>query len=262
MDDEEFDSGYDSDMFEDNNNFINDDINNIDMDYYNNKNYDNISTINDIDIKFNMNLCLEYECMNKSALYEDLCQDHIDEQQTIIYEYFDYDISDFIFIEKNIIKEYLYDRSLDYIKDIIYLEKEIDKNKTDSTFISINKAIELINEFIKPDLKIMSFFGKVGYLDEKIELYNFPIKDKDLYKHIYNNCILYYKHVYNKDPNGRHIEPYVAYICCIENDKQIFKTISFIKLFNILNLIYNKESIINHIYDITYNRFNIKNLLN
>lgn len=116
-------------------------------------------------------------------------------------------------------------------------------------------------EISKPDINVVTFKGKVDYLDIKIDVYKFPIKDNKIYNHIYNKYILYYKHVCNSDLKTRNIKPYNAYICYIEDGKINFETICFIKLFNILNLVYNKNSIINHIYDITYKQFNISNLI-
>lgn len=140
--------------------------------------------------------------------------------------------------------------------------EDFDKIKYCSTCISINKSIKLFRESLKPELDIVSFFGKVGYLDEKVTVYKFPIYDKNKYKHIYKNYILYYKHVVNSDLERKGIEPYKAYICFIENGIRKFDIIPFTKLFKILNLIYNKESIIKHIKYITYGNFDITNLLN
>lgn len=112
----------------------------------------------------------------------------------------------------------------------------------------------------KPDLMIRATYNKVDYLDEKVKVWIFPVNVNE-YKHIYNKQILYYKHVCNKDLERRHIEPYNAYICYLENGKRKYETISFITLYNILTIKYNKYSIINHIYDITYNQFDISGLI-
>lgn len=224
-----------------------------------------IKNIDKYDNRLNIGLCLEeynreFICNNPIIPGDDLCQNHTDDQQTIIYEYFDYITDDILFIEKKLTKEYIQGTYFKYVIDIILIEKEIDKNKHSSTNISISKSIKLIEDFIKPDLDIVSLYDEVGYLDEKVEVYKFPNNNK--YNHLYNNSILYYKHVYNKDLKRRDVEPYKAYICYKDKNKKMFDTISFVKLFNILNLVYNKDSIIKHFYNITYNRFDITNLLN
>jgi hypothetical protein len=117
-------------------------------------------------------------------------------------------------------------------------------------------------DILKPNINITVFNGRVKYLDYKIEVFKSPISDNKIYNHIYDGYILYYKHVCNSDKDTIRIEPYIAYICCIKDGNKIFETISFVKLFNILNIVYNKDSIIKHIYDITYDRFDITNLLN
>lgn len=203
------------------------------------------------DNRLNIGLCLEEDeyrvfiCDNKVIYGEDLCKKHNDEQQTIDSEGYllYYDNLYLVNIENRFIKEYIQNISYEYIIDIINIEyKFIDK--------------------YKPDINVISFNGKVDYLNEKIEVFKFSISNNNIYKHIYDKYILYYKHVCNSDLNTKNLEPYKAYICFIENGKQIFNSISFVKLFNILNLVYNKDSIIKHIYDITYKQFDITNLLN
>lgn len=214
-----------------------------------------------------MSLCLEEDeygvfiCDNKVIPGEDLCKKHNDEQQTIIYEYFDYITYDILSIEKRFIREYIQNTSFQYVINLISIEEKI-VNKNSFTYISITNSIKLIEEFIKPDLDVVSFYGKVGYLDEKVEVYKFPIDNKNKYNHIYNNYILYYKHVVNKDIKEREVERYKAYICYKYKSIKLFTTISFIDLFKILNLVYNKDSIIKHIYNLTYHQFDITNLLN
>lgn len=218
--------------------------------------------INKYDNRLNIGLCLEelndeFICNNRVIPGEDLCNYHNDEQQSVdndgyiidkkIYKKYIsnllyYDNLYLINIEKNIIKEYIHDISYEYIIDIINIE---------NNYITS----------LKPDINIISFLGKVNYLEEKINVYKFPISDNNIYKHIYDKYILYYKHICNSDLNTRKQEPYKVYMCCIENGKQIFETISFVKFYKILNLIYSKNSIISHVYDITYNQFNITKLI-
>lgn len=152
-------------------------------------------------------------------------------------------VKDIINIEKNFIKQYLYDKSIEYVIDVIRIEDSFHEN-------------------IKPDVNIESFFGKVGYIDKKVKVFKFPIKDNNIYSDIFDKYILYYKHVANGNISGMKKEPYLAYVLCIENSKPKYETISFIDIFKILNKIYNKNSIINHIKEITYNKLDISKLLN
>lgn len=214
-----------------------------------------------------MGLCLEEDeygvfiCDNRVISGEDLCKKHNEEQKSIIYEYYDYIINDILYIERKFMTEYIQDTYFQYIIDLINIEKEID-NRYSSKYISITKAIKLVEDIIKPNLDIVSFLGKVGYLDEKVRVYKFPIDNKNKYKHIYNKYIIYYKHVVNKNLKEREVEKYKAYICYKDNCIKSYTTISFIDLFKILNLVYNKDSIIKHIYNLTYHQFDITNLLN
>lgn len=187
----------------------------------------------------------EYESYNEfiknvinGYLHENIIYDIIKNNKVNNNEYIIYDIID---IEKRFYKDYINNSYLSYIKDIIYIE-DIFMDKT------------------KPDVNIFRFKGKVDYLDFKIDVYKNPIKNNSIYSDIFDKYILYYKHVANSD-NTRHIERYIAYICYLENGKQEFLTFSFIKLFKILNKVYNKHSIINHIKDITNNILDISNLI-
>lgn len=182
-----------------------------------------------------MELCLEeydgeFICINKVIPGEELCKEHNDEQQTVDSEGYIKDeklynkyISNLLYydnlylvnIEKIIIKEYLFETSLEYVNDIIIIEEEISKIKYNSIFISIYKSVELVKELFKPNINTISFNGKVDYLDHKVEVYKFPINDKNKYSHLYNNSIIYYKHICNNDLYRKTIEPYVAYMCCI-----------------------------------------------
>lgn len=279
------DSEKEENIFSDIEEDINDDIFNIDINYYYDDYY--INKYNDLDmffdIKDNMNLCIEYNCLNIKEIDEDMCILHIEDQKTVNeYETFNefiesvingymkediiydiiknnqnpilpvlrnedidekYNLKYLINIENNIIKEYINYIHITYVKDIIHVEDEL-------------------TDIVKPDVNIVSFNGKVDYLDHKVEVYKFPIPVNKIYSDIYNKYILYYKHVCNNDINKRHIEPYVAYLCCIENGKQVYDTISFIKLFKILNIVYNKLSIINHIKYITRDKLDISELIN
>lgn len=198
----------------------------------------------------NYRKCTNYEfCRGYSEVDEEYCKNCIDEIQTV-------DSEGYIQDEK------LYNK---YISNILYYDnlylEEIEKKMIGLKFMSINDSVNLVKEKFKPDLNIISFYDKVNYLDHKVQVWSFPINIKH-YKHIYDKHILYYKHVVNSDLKRKNIEPYKAYICCIVNDKRIYETVSFIQIFKILNLFYNKYSIIKHIYDITYNQFDITNLLN
>jgi hypothetical protein len=83
------------------------------------------------------------------------------------------------------------------------------------------------------------------------------------YSHIYDKQILYYKHICNPDKNKykRSIEPYIVYICYLKNGIRNYESFSFLILYNILSIKYNKRSIINHIKTITYGKFNILKLI-
>lgn len=260
--------------------------------YYINK-YENFDM--DEEIKENMGLCIENNCFNISEIGEDLCYYCIKAQETTEEEIININLDKYInyYMENlvnNCINEVIKEEinKSNYSKDLIYIEKNnklkivFDKNiykylddyknnillkylykLYNTNFINIfNVLIKYNNNNTqKPNIIISPFKGKVKYLDFKIQVYKFPISDSNIYNHIYDKYILYYKHVCNDDLNKRNIEPYLAYICYIQDGKQEFDTISFIKLFEILNLIYNKKSIINHIYDITYRQFDITKLL-
>lgn len=218
--------------------------------------------INKYDNRLNIGLCLEelnneFICNNKVIFGEDLCKHHNDEQQSVD--------NDGYIVDKKLYKK--------YISDVLYydnlyllnIERKIKKDyKKDISYEYIIDIVNIEDKFIdisKPNINVISFYGKVDYLDVKIEVFKFSIPDNKIYKHIYDKYIIYYKHICNSDLNTRKVEPYKAYICYVENSKQKFETISFIKLFNILNLVYNKKSIINHIYEITYNQFDITKLI-
>lgn len=188
-------------------------------------------------------------CKGYAEPNEDCCQSCIDEQQTV-------DSEGYIQDEK------LYNKYISNILnyDNLYLE-EIEKKMIGLKFMSISDSVNLVKENFKPDLNIISFYDKVNYLDHKVQVWSFPINIKH-YMHIYNKHILYYKHICNSDLNTKKVEPYKAYICYIQDGKRTYETVSFIQIFKILNLFYNKNSIIKHIYDITYNQFDITNLLN
>lgn len=218
--------------------------------------------INKYDYRSNMGLCLEelnnkFICNNKVIPGEDLCKYHNDEQQTV-------DSEGYI-LDKKLYKKYMSD--LLYYDNLYLLNIERKIKKDFKKNISYEYIIDIVNiedkiiDIHKPNINVISFYGKVDYLDIKIEVFKFPIPDNKIYKHIYDKYIIYYKHVCNSDLTTKKVEPYKAYICYIQNSKQNFETISFIKLFNILNLVYNKKSIIKHIYEITYTQFDITNLI-
>jgi hypothetical protein len=133
--------------------------------------------------------------------------------------------------------------------------KDKDKRKLQKKIQKKNKQ--------KPMLPITYKYDKVGYIHEKLQVWLFPM-NIDEYKHIYNKRILYYKHVCNstKNKEKRIIEPYKAHICYLENGNKKFETISFTILYNILSIKYNKHSIYEHIYNITYKYLNIHKLIN
>lgn len=119
-----------------------------------------------------MNLCLEYDCMNKSAPYEDLCKYHVDEQQTIIYEYFDYDIKDFIYIENKINKDKIEESYYSYIKDIIKVENKILKTFNDNIFYKKVEEKYKLYLFRKIDKTGTILNSEIDYNKEIKILYN------------------------------------------------------------------------------------------
>lgn len=231
-------------------------------------------------IKENMGLCIEEECFNMKVDDDDFCNECIYDAQTV-------DSEEFIKNENLIIDIILNNYTLDYniymylynycyyksiykmykiciinISDLYkYSYKKIKKAK-DKDKKKIQKKIQKKNKQ-KPVLPIKYKFDKVDYIDNKLQVWEFPM-DISEYNHIYNKKILYYKHVCNSNKNKeeRLKEPYKAYVCYLENGKKKYESISFTILYKILIMKYNGESISNHIYDITYNQINIHKLIN
>lgn len=158
-------------------NFIYEDIFNIEIDK-------NIDHCNKYDNRLNMDLCLEEDingvfiCNNKIMSGEDLCQDHFDDQQSIIYENFDYDISDFIHIEKRVNKDNIYN-SYHYVKDIINIEKKYFYN---SLQIYVNNKYKLL---LNRKINISKYKKKKKVKNNNIyknEIYTLCCIDIDIFK--------------------------------------------------------------------------------
>lgn len=157
------------------NNFIHEDIFNIDIDYYFDDYYINVYEDFDMefDIKDNMGLCLEYYCFNIKEIDEDLCKHHVDEQKSINEVYYNldediniYKIKDILNVEKRFIKEYIYYNYIDYVSNIINIENKMMIEKDEKTNIDVFGYLYIIktresirmNEDINNTQKALEYF--------------------------------------------------------------------------------------------------------
>lgn len=170
-----------------------------------------------LDIKYNMEVCLENNCFNKSVINEDLCNEHIEEQRSVhenieintIKEINDFQFT-FQFDNKNIKKNIL-PNELDYI--LYNIDETIKEIKEDNN-IFIKKCNETINESIinKIDKDIILDISKIenvyevitniisnktyiniNYLEKSLITYN--NKFKEFKKEIKEDFPKYYKYI-------------------------------------------------------------------
>lgn len=166
------------------------------------------SKYNVLDIKFKNRICLEDNCYKNAVLGEDLCKEHVDEQQTITYyeiidNDIDYYVYDILTIEKNILEDTFIDNIINIIDDNIYENKKtLDKyinniniilnnyekknnNNIISTILS-NNTYEIITNIIENKTYI-----NITYLEKKLKDYN--NKFKCFKKEIQEDFPFYYK---------------------------------------------------------------------
>lgn len=161
------------------NNFIHEDIFNIDIDYYFDNYYINIYEDFDMefDIKDNMGLCIEDYCFNIKEIDEDLCKHHVDEQKSINEVYYN--------LDENI--------NIYEIKDIINIEKLMMMKKDEKTNIDVFGYLYIIKT--RESIRMNEDIYKIGCTSDIIRRYKqYPKGSKIIYTIINND----YKNVEKK----------------------------------------------------------------
>lgn len=185
------------------NDFIYDEIFNIDINYYFDDYYINIyEDINiEFDIKDNMGLCHKVDCFNIKDVYENLCKYHVNEQKTIknddIISFINkryqninnYEIKDLLNIEKIILKDYIYNNHISYVRDILNIENEINSNfvkKEQNLNIDKNGYLYIIKT--RESVRMKENIYKIGCTGDIIRRYRqYPKGSKLIYTIIHYN---------------------------------------------------------------------------
>lgn len=154
----------------------------------------------EFDIKDNMGLCLEDYCFNIKEIDEDLCKHHVDEQKSINEVYYNldeniniYEIKDILNVEKRFIKEYIYYNYIDYVSDIINIEKIMMIEKDDKPNIDVFGYLYIIKT--RESIRMNEDIYKIGCTSDIIRRYKqYPKGSRIFYTIINNN----YKNVEKK----------------------------------------------------------------
>lgn len=141
----------------------------LNIDYICDNTHNNINFRDILEIKDNNKICLENNCYNKMTNGEDLCQEHVDEQRSVIYDYAVENLEEYIkeVIKINIdIENIIYNRifNTDYNINVILnnINKDIEENKE-----NVNNFVEKCNKILNEENTIINNNSKLDFFNKK-----------------------------------------------------------------------------------------------